>query len=138
MFDHTNCKHPHSKVARAKCRRDHTEQLDASVARHPAKGGQRRGSRLPSMIAPKLRDVIDLAKSRGLKIRLATDAPEGVEQAFVIMNPKRPNCQLVAEAFQAASKGREGRAEFYHVEDDRSRQLSHQRALLDVDTLAKA
>lgn len=135
MLDHTNCTHASTKTARAACRRDHAKELDNSVARHPSSGG-RRGSRLPSMIAPKLRDVIDRAKEKGLKIRLATDAPDGVEQAFVIMNPKKPNCQLVAEAFQAASKGREGRAEFYHVEDDRSRQLSRQRALLDVDAMA--
>lgn len=141
MFDHANCTHPKTKVARAACRREHAaaemngNDLSSAVARHPAKG---RGTRLPSMIAPKLRPIIDAAKAKGLRIRLATDAPDGVEQAFVIMNPKRPNCQLIAEAFAAASKGREGKAEFYHVEDDRSRQLSRQRALADVDTLASA
>jgi hypothetical protein len=137
MFDHTNCSHPHSKVARAACRREHQAALDDSVRRHPANGKkQPRGQRLPSMIAPKLRPIIDHAKEKGLKIRLVTDAPEGVDQAFVILNPKRANCQLIIEAFQAASKGREGRAEFYHVEDGKSRQLSTQRAMADIDTLA--
>lgn len=138
MFDHTNCAHPHTKVARAACRRANAAAVDDAVKRHPAGKGQPRGSRLPSMIAPKLRDVVDLAKERGLKIRLITDPPEGVEQGFVIMHPRKPNCQLIAEAFAAASRGRQGRAEFYHVEDDHARQLSHHRALLDVDSLANA
>ena len=138
MMDHTNCAHAHTKVARAACRRAHAEEITEATDRHPAGNGQRRGARLPSMIAPKLRDIVDAAKAKGLKIRLATDAPEGVEQAFVIFSSKRPDCQLIAEAFAAARKGTEGRAEFYHVENDRSRQLSKARALADVETLAKA
>ena len=133
MFSHENCKHPRTKVARAACRRAHQEKSEQN---HPA--GKTRGGRLPSMIAPKLRPIIDTAKAKGLKIRVMTDAPEGVEQGFIIYNPKKSDCELIAEAFAAARKGTEGRAEFYHVEEGRSRQLSKARALADIDTLAKA
>lgn len=93
---------------------------------------------MPSVIAPKLRPLIDAAKERGLNVRLGTDAPDGVEQMFIITGKGKANCQLVAEAFQAASTGREGRAEFWHIEDQRSRQLSAKRALEDLDSLTKA
>lgn len=133
MMSHEGHDHPATKVARAACRRNH-----ATSTASPPTNPRRRGGRLPSMIAPKLRPLIDAAKAKGLRISLATDAPDGVEQAFVIIHPKRPNCQLIAEAFRAASKGREGRTEFYHVEDDRSRQLSRARAMADLDRLAAA
>lgn len=133
MFDHSKCDHPSTKVARAACRRAHTPAADKVTGKT---SGARRGTRLPSMIAPKLRPVIDHARDLGLKIRVITDPPEGVEQGFVIMHPKRPDCQLIAEAFASARKGIDGKAEFYHVEDNRSRQLSRQRAVADLDKLA--
>lgn len=139
MFSHENCKHPKTKVARAACRREHTPipgQRAASESRHPA--GKARGGRLPSMIAPKLRPLVDAARARGLKIRVMTDAPDGVEQGLVFYSPRKPDCELIAEAFAAARKGSEGRAEFFHREGDRSRQLSKARALADIDALAKA
>ena len=135
MFSHENCNHPKTKVARAACRRAHQE-ADDSAARHPA--GKARAGRLPSMISPKLRPLIDAAKAKGLRIRVMTDAPDGVEQGFIISNPKKSNCELIAEAFAAARKGSEGRAEFFHVESGRTRQLSKARALADIDTLADA
>lgn len=137
MFSHENCAHPKTKVARAACRRAHASDTTGN-GEHPAQKAVRgRGPKLPSVIAPKLRPLVDEAKARGLKIRMVTDPPEGVEQGFVIMHPKKPNCQLIAEAFRAASKGREGKAEFYHVEDNRSRQLSRARALADLESMTK-
>lgn len=140
MFSHENCKHAKTKVARAACRREHSplpepRTAEGSQARHPA--GKARGGRLPSMIAPKLRPLVDHARQIGLKIRVMTDAPDGVEQGFIIYNPKRTDCELIAEAFTAARKGAEGRAEFFHVEGGRSRQLSKARALADINMLAK-
>lgn len=140
MFDHSNCKHAATKVARAACRRNHalseSQSLSESVEHHPA-GKSVPRTRLPSMIAPKLRPIVDAAKAKGLKIRVATDPAEGVEQAFVIVNPKKPDCELIAEIFKSARRGFEGRAEFFHIEGGRSRQLSRQRAMADIDTLAK-
>lgn len=133
MFDHSNCTHDKTKVARAACRRAHTSSDDVTGKKSP-----KRGPRLPSVIAPKLRPIIDAAKQRGLNIRVGTDAPDGVEQMFIITGRGTPNCQLVAEAFRAASAGREGRAEFWHIEDERSRQLSAKRALEDLERLVKA
>lgn len=135
MYSHENCKHDKTKVARAACRRERAGASD-SQDRHPA--GKARNGRLPSMIAPKLRELIDRAKAKGLKIRLMADMPDGVEQAFVIINPKRTDCELVAEAFTSARKGIEGRAEFYHIEEGKSRQLSKARAFADLDALAKS
>lgn len=135
MFDHANCTHDKTKVARAACRRAHdtTTKTTGKTA-----GGRPRQPRLPSMIAPKLRPLVDEAKAKGLRIRVMTDAPDGVEQGFVITSPRKPNCQVIIEAFQAATKGREGRAAFYRVEDDRSRQLSSTRAKQEIDALATA
>lgn len=144
MYSHEQCTHPKTKVARAACRRDHQTgdaQGKQPVGKKNTTGAARdkvRGARLPSLIAPKLRPVIDKAKAKGLKIRIATDPADGVEQAFVILNPKRPDCELIAEAFRAASTGREGRAEFWHVEEGKSRQLSSRRALDDLDQLARS
>lgn len=132
MFDHSKCTHDRTKVARAACRRAHTTS-DSKKSPAP-----KRTPRLPSVIAPKLRPIIDAAKQRGLNIRVGTDAPDGVEQMFIITGKGKPNCQLVAEAFQAASTGREGRASFWHIEDERSRQLSAKRALEDLDRLVTA
>lgn len=146
MYSHENCTHPRTKVARAACRREHATN-ESSQSRHPAGKGERtskatrervRGPRLPSIIAPKIKPLVDAAKAKGLKVRLSTDPPDGVEQAFVITNPKKPDCELIAEAFQAATKGRSGRTEYWHVEEGRARQLSRQRAIEDLDLLAKA
>lgn len=138
MFHHDNCDHPRTKVARAACRRNHAS---ASVVTGKSPNTEKRaktgrGPRLPSVIVPKLRPIIDRAKELGLNIRVATDAPDGVEQMFIIRAKGKPNCSMIAEAFRAASQGREGKAEFYHIEDDRTRQLSKQRALADLETLA--
>lgn len=131
-YSHEHCSHPKTKVARAACRReragdkpDHTDKA-------------RVGGRLPSMIAAKLRPLIDAARDRGLVVKQVHDAPDGVAQAFMIHKKGKPDCQLIAESFRAARQGYEGKAEFYHIEGGQSRQLSRQRALDDLDRLAKA
>lgn len=134
MFSHENCAHPRTKVARAACRREH--MTTTSKSHHPA--GKGRPGRLPSLIPEKLKPIIDAARNRGLRVSVATDPPDGVEQAFIIRNPRRPDCELIAEAFRAARKGMQGRAEFYHIEGGRSRQLSRARALADVEYLARS
>lgn len=136
MYSHENCDHPRTKVARAACRREQ-EASSESKKNHPA-GKRRNGPRLPSMIAPKLRPLVDKAKAKGLKIRLSTDMADDVEQAFVISNPKRPDCELIAEAFRSARGTGSGRTEYWHIEDGLERQLSRQRALEDIERLAKA
>lgn len=134
-YNHASCTHPATKVARAACRREHARHDDI-----PAQRNRRStGTRLPSMIAPKVRPIIDAAKERGLTVRLSYDTPAGVEQMFVIRpKGKATNCEIIAEAFASVVKGREGKAAFFIVRDDKSRQLSKSRVMAELDALANA
>jgi phage gp29-like protein len=147
MIDHSKCTHPRTKTARTACRKAQ-EELDAAVARHPASSSPTKRSsdakqkvpqsrrRLPSMVSPLIRPVIEAAKARGLRILVASDPEHGVNQAFMIVNPQRPNCELLAGIFKASLQGDATRAEYYHIEEGEMKQLSRRRALLDVNALS--
>jgi len=148
MIDHSKCTHARTKAARTACRKAR-EELDASVARHPASSSPAQQPtrakktvpqskrRLPSMISPLLLPVIEAARQKGLQILVASDPEHGVHQAFMIGNPLKPSCELLAGIFKASLRGDGIRAEYYHVESGELRQLSRRRALLDVNDLAR-